>query len=192
MTCWELIKSDLYRHYGRFSWGSFLRGYFLIPGFRFMVWLRFATATYNNKLLGWFPWLLSRHYAYLFGIDIPRGGKIGKGFYIGHFSGIVISPSAIIGDNCNISQGVTIGVSGRGDKRGSATIGYGVYIGLGAKIVGKVTIGDNVALSICVSEFSHSQEYVIPVYQNASDYGSNFLYLQSNSRSFGRNGFWYL
>lgn len=146
MTCWELIKSDLYRHYGRFSWGSFLRGYFLIPGFRFMVWLRFATATYNNKLLGWFPWLLSRHYAYLFGIDIPRGGKIGKGFYIGHFSGIVISPSAIIGDNCNISQGVTIGVSGRGDKRGSATIGNGVYIGPGAKIVGKVTIGDNVAI----------------------------------------------
>lgn len=146
MTCWDLIRTDLYRHYGRTSWSCFIRGYFLIPGFRFMVWLRFATAMYNNKPLGWIPWLILRHYSYLFGIDIPRGSQIGKGFYIGHFSGIVVSPSAIIGDNCNISQGVTIGVSGRGDKRGAATIGNGVYIGPGAKIVGKVTIGDNVAI----------------------------------------------
>ncbi len=144
--CWKLIKSDLHRYYGQTSLTHFLRGYFLVPGFRFMFWFRFATATHKYKIVGWIPWLFLRHYSYLFGIDIPRGCNIGKGFYIGHFSSIVISPAATIGNNCNISQGVTIGISGRGEKRGAATIGDGVYIGPGAKIVGKVTIGDNVAI----------------------------------------------
>ena len=68
------------------------------------------------------------------------------GFYIGHFGSIVVNGEATIGSNVNISQGVTIGQSNRGPRKGVATIGNCVYIGPGAKIVGNVKIGNNVAI----------------------------------------------
>lgn len=77
------------------------------------------------------------------GISLPYSCKIGAGFYIGHFGGIIINASASIGSNCNISQGVTIGVSGRGEKRGVPHIGDNVYMGVNAVIAGKISIGDN-------------------------------------------------
>ena len=52
----------------------------------------------------------------------------------------------MIGDNVNISQGVTIGQTNRGKRKGVPVIGNGVYIGPGAKVIGKVTIGNNVAI----------------------------------------------
>ena len=85
---------------------------------------------------------MQRHY----GIQIPWGTHIGKGFYIGHFGTIVVNGGAVIGDNVNISQGVTIGQTNRGKRKGVPVIGNGVYIGPGAKVIGKVTIGNNVAI----------------------------------------------
>lgn len=79
----------------------------------------------------------------LTGISLPYSSKIGKGFYIGHFGNIIINSKAEIGNNCNISQGVTIGVSGLGIKRGVPKVGNNVYIGVNAVIVGKITIGNN-------------------------------------------------
>jgi serine O-acetyltransferase len=58
----------------------------------------------------------------------------------------VINPKAAIGENCNISQGVTIGIVNGGKKAGVPTIGNRVYIGPGAKIVGSITIGNDVAV----------------------------------------------
>jgi len=81
------------------------------------------------------------------GISLPYTAKIGHSFYIGHFGGIVINPKAVIGDNCNISQGVTIGISGRGDRRGVPKIGNNVYIGVNAVVAGDITIGDNVVIA---------------------------------------------
>ena len=79
------------------------------------------------------------------GIEISRSASIGPSCYIGHFGGITIGP-AIIGRRCSISQGVTIGVSGRGEKEGLPTIGDDVYLGPGAKLFGKITIGHNVKI----------------------------------------------
>ena len=90
-----------------------------------------------------FPYFLLRIFV---GIDIPLETKIGEGLYIGHFGGIIIHPKTIIGSNCNISQGVTIGEGGRGDDRGVPMIGDRVYIGPGAKIFGAITIGNDVAV----------------------------------------------
>jgi serine O-acetyltransferase len=90
--------------------------------------------------------LLFYHYQHKYGIQINYKTKIGKGFYIGHFNCIVVSPSAVIGDNCNISQGVTIGVSSRGVRKGYPVIGNNVYIAPGAKIFGAIKVGDNVAI----------------------------------------------
>lgn len=81
------------------------------------------------------------------GISLPYTTRIGAGFYIGHFGGIIINASAVIGVNCNISQGVTIGVSGREEKRGVPVIGDNVYIGANAVITGKITVGDNCVIA---------------------------------------------
>lgn len=97
--------------------------------------------------------LLEPVYLYLFhrirskwGIDINRSAEIGGGFYIGHYGGITISGYARIGRNVNISQLVTIGVSGQGEHRGVPTIGDNVYIAPGAKIFGKIHVGSNVKI----------------------------------------------
>lgn len=81
-----------------------------------------------------------------YGIQIPHATCIGKGFYIGHFGTIVVNGGAVLGRNVNISQGVTVGQANRGPRKGCATIGDNVYIGPGAKIVGAVRIGSDVAV----------------------------------------------
>ena len=138
----KLILSDLTRYGGGKSWKAFLRAYFFIPGFRVSFWFRVASYYRWNKLYGF----ILRHYHYKYGIELPKGTKVGEGFYIGHFGSIIISGGAVIGRNCNISQGVTIGVAGRGENRGIPVIGDCVYIGPGAKVVGKIRIGNNVAI----------------------------------------------
>ncbi|HTK11601.1 MAG TPA: serine acetyltransferase [Ktedonobacteraceae bacterium] len=81
------------------------------------------------------------------GISIPCQALIGPGFYIGHFGNIFIGEDAIIGHSCNISQGVTIGVSGRGQKRGVPHIGNRVYIAANAVVVGKISVGDDAVIA---------------------------------------------
>jgi len=72
--------------------------------------------------------------------------QIGPGLYIGHQGGIVINEQVVIGKNCNLSQQVTIGVSRRGERAGVPTIGDNVYLGPGAKIFGKIQVGNNAAI----------------------------------------------
>ncbi|MFZ0034638.1 MAG: hypothetical protein WAK60_06590 [Sedimentisphaerales bacterium] len=90
--------------------------------------------------------VILHHYTYKYGISIPYRTKVGSGFCIGHFGGIVVSERAVIGKNCNISQGVTLGKANRGKNEGYPIIGDNVYIGPGAKIVGKIRVGNNVAI----------------------------------------------
>lgn len=89
----------------------------------------------------WHKWI-----EILTGISLPYSTSIGPKFYIGHFGNIIINSQAVIGKNCNISQGVTIGVSGRGNNRGVPVIGDNVYIGANATIAGKVRIGNNAVI----------------------------------------------
>lgn len=96
-----------------------------------------------KKILLVFAVIFQKWIEIITGISISYSAEIGSGFYIGHFGGIIINASAVIGDNCNISQGVTIGVSGRGAQRGVPVIGNNVYMGVNAVIVGKIVIGDN-------------------------------------------------
>lgn len=82
----------------------------------------------------------------LTGISIPYSATIGPGLYIGHFGQIIINANAVIGNNCNISQGCTIGVSGTGDQRGVPVIGNRVYMGANATIVGKIKIASDTVI----------------------------------------------
>ncbi len=83
--------------------------------------------------------------ATIYNTHIQIRADIGKGLYIGHYGGIWIGPVKI-GKNCNLSQDVTIGIGGKGENRGVPELGSYIYIGPGAKIFGKIVIGDNVAI----------------------------------------------
>lgn len=135
------IPYDLYRESANNSYKSYIKNFFLSPGFNYMVWFRLASQ-YNNLFM---KYLLHRKMIQ-YGIQISPGTDIGKGFYIGHWGGIVINANAKIGENCNISQGVTIGVANGGKHPGVPVIGDRVYIGPGAKIFGNITIGNDVAI----------------------------------------------
>ena len=80
------------------------------------------------------------------GISIACEAQIGKGLYIGHFGSIFVNDDVLMGENCNLSQEVTIGLGGRGEKHGCPKIGDRVFIGPGAKLFGAITIGNDVAI----------------------------------------------
>jgi serine O-acetyltransferase len=75
----------------------------------------------------------------LWGIEISRNARIGPGLCIWHFGGITVSGAAVIGANCSLSQNTTIGKSGDGVP----VIGDDVYIASGARIFGKIRVGNN-------------------------------------------------
>ena len=137
----KLILFDLYRYNGKISLKIFFKNYLLTPGFNYMVWFRISNY-WNNAFIKYILYKKSIRY----GIQIPRGTKIDEGFYIGHFGTIVVSVKCIIGKNCNISQGVTIGYGSRGKNKGYPVIGDNCYIGPGAKLIGSIIIGNNVAI----------------------------------------------
>ncbi|MBO5683296.1 MAG: serine O-acetyltransferase [Clostridia bacterium] len=83
---------------------------------------------------------VARH---LTGIEIHPGAKIGKGLVIDHGMGVVIGETTIIGDNCTIYQGVTLGGTGKDVGKRHPTLGNDVMVGAGAKILGPFKIGDN-------------------------------------------------
>lgn len=73
--------------------------------------------------------------------------KIGDGLYFGHAYAITINPKTIIGKNCNIHKGVTLGQENRGGRKGTPIIGNEVWIGINSTIVGHVHIGDDVMIA---------------------------------------------
>ena len=81
----------------------------------------------------------------LLGIELPCETVIGRRFVIEHAGGIVISGDAVFGDDCVIRQGVTVGLRNR-MHRGSPVIGDRCDIGAGAKILGNIRIGNDVAI----------------------------------------------
>jgi serine O-acetyltransferase len=78
----------------------------------------------------------------IFQVDIHPATRIGSGVFIDHGTGIVVGETAVIGDDCSMLQGVTLGGTGaeRGDRH--PKVGKGVLLGAGAKVLGNITIGD--------------------------------------------------
>lgn len=81
------------------------------------------------------------------GIEIHPAAQIGKGLFIDHGCAVVIGETTVIGDNCTIYQGVTLGGTGKHEGKRHPTIGSNVMIGAGAKVLGPVVIGDNVKIA---------------------------------------------
>lgn len=77
------------------------------------------------------------------GIEIHPGATIGKGLFIDHGTGVVIGETTIIGDNCTLYQGVTLGGTGKEQGKRHPTLEDGVMVSAGAKVLGSITIGAN-------------------------------------------------
>lgn len=87
--------------------------------------------------------ILSQRARHRTGIEIHPGAQIGRRVFIDHGDGVVIGETTIIGDDVTIYQGVTLGGTGKDTGKRHPTIGSGVTIGAGAKVLGPITIGNN-------------------------------------------------
>jgi serine O-acetyltransferase len=113
------------------------------PGFHAVILHRIAHRLYKS---GWYTVarLISQLSRSLTGIEIHPGATIGRRFFIDHGMGVVIGETAEIGDDCLLYQGVTLGGTGKDTGKRHPTLGTGVVVGTGAKILGNIRIGDHV------------------------------------------------
>jgi len=122
---------------------SVLEIFLCYPGFHAILAHRFA-----HKLYRWgvplLPRVISQMSRFFTGIEIHPGATIGRRFFIDHGTGVVIGETSEIGDDVLVYQGVTLGGTGHAKGKRHPTIGNGVVIGSGAKILGNIRIGDNV------------------------------------------------
>lgn len=86
--------------------------------------------------------LISHFNRFFTGIEIHPGAQIGLGLFIDHGFGVVIGETSIIGDNVTLYQSVTLGGTGKERGKRHPTICDGVIVGVGAKILGAVTVGE--------------------------------------------------
>ena len=80
-------------------------------------------------------------------IEIHPGAQLGRGILIDHGCGVVIGETAVVGDNCTIYQGVTLGGVGTQKGKRHPTLGNNVMVGAGAKILGAFEVGDNCSIA---------------------------------------------
>lgn len=92
------------------------------------------------------PRVISQLARWVTGVEIHPSAKIGTGFFIDHGMGVVIGETAEIGDYVTLFQGVTLGGTGKERGKRHPTLGNHVVVGAGAKILGGITIGDNVKI----------------------------------------------
>jgi len=126
----------------RSSWEVF----FLYSGFHAVLYYRVANFFYRHGMKFIARWV-SQTGRFFTGVEIHPGATIGKGLMIDHGMGVVIGETAIVGDNCTIYQGVTLGGTGKDTGKRHPTIGNNVMIGSGAKVLGPFTVGDNAKIA---------------------------------------------
>lgn len=126
----------------------------LYPGYRAVRMHRRAHFFYKHKCY-FLARAISQRAVRKTNIEIHPGAEIGRRFFIDHGTGVVIGETAVIGDDCTIYQGVTLGGTGKDVGKRHPTLGNNVLIGCGAKILGPFKIGDNsnvAAGSVVLSE----------------------------------------
>ncbi len=89
------------------------------------------------------PRLISHISRMLTGIEIHPGAVIGEGLFIDHGMGVVIGETAVIGDDCHLLQGVTLGGTSTKRVKRHPTLGNNVTVGAGAILLGAITVGDH-------------------------------------------------
>ena len=124
----------------------FLEPLFYFKGFVALETYRFAHRLWQSGRKDFALYLQSQS-SRMFAVDIHPAARMGKGIMLDHATEIVIGETAVVGDNCSMLHGVTLG--GTGNERGDRhpKIGCGVMMGSGAKILGNIKIGDCVRVA---------------------------------------------
>jgi len=135
------LKEDLKTYEGDWS----RQGFWVMVVYRFGCWRYTIKSALFRKPFSLLYKTLYKFIQVITGIELPCEVTVGKNFRIDHFGGIIISGFASFGDNCVIRDGVTVGLR-RVDDPVAPQIGNSVDIGTGAKVLGGITIGDNVVI----------------------------------------------
>jgi serine O-acetyltransferase len=112
------------------------------PGLHALVLHRLSHRLWNLGL-PLLPRLLSQVGRLLTGVEIHPGARIGRGVFIDHGMGVVIGETSVIGDQCLLYQGVTLGGTGKQHGKRHPTLEENVVVGAGAKVLGAITVGAN-------------------------------------------------
>jgi len=101
----------------------------------------------SHRLWRWrtplLPRLLSQLGRWVTGIEIHPGARIGRGVFIDHGMGVVIGETAVVGDQCLLYQGVTLGGTGKAHGQRHPMLQSNVVVGAGAKVLGAIEVGAN-------------------------------------------------
>lgn len=135
------LRADLRAHGGLLG----AQGFWALAVYRFGRWRYGLRSPLLRKLMSFVYKLLFKFVQIVAGIELPCEAEIGKNFVIDHFGGIVVSGFAKFGDNCRIRNGVVVGLA-RLDDPCAPVIGDNVEIGAGAKLLGRIRIGNNVLI----------------------------------------------
>ena len=121
---------------------SYLQAFLYFKGFMAVQTYRCSHALYNagRDLLAFH---LQNRSSELFGVDINPAARIGHGIMLDHATGFVMGETAVVGNDCSILQGVTLGGTGKADEDRHPKVGNGVLIGAGASVLGNIKIGDS-------------------------------------------------
>ena len=146
----EFIRADLFRYCAKTD-GRTLRKYRRSSlGFRFTYYMRKCSYYRYHRV---FRYILFPVYKTLkdragmkLGAEISDLAQVGKGLHIAHFGQIIIHSDAVLGDNVSLSQGVTVGQTIKDGESFVPTVGNSVYLAPGAKVIGGITVGSNVAV----------------------------------------------
>jgi serine O-acetyltransferase len=121
---------------------SYLEVMLLYPGPKAVFFHRLAHFFYNLNLF-FIARFISEFSRWVTLVEIHPGAKIGKKLFIDHGAGIVIGETAVVGDECMIYHGVTLGGVSLQQKKRHPTLEDGVMVGAGAKVLGSITVGKN-------------------------------------------------
>ena len=146
----EIIKSDMYRYHGDKKMSLYKIVYeklFTHQIGYLKIYRKYKYYKEKNIFKSFFYAIKLHHMENKYHFQIGIKATIGKGFRIDHFGRIIINPNTVIGKNCTIATGVTIGHELRGKRKGCPIIGDEVWIGANVVIVGKINIGNNVLIA---------------------------------------------
>ena len=120
--------------------------FLLYSGLHAVIYYRFSHWFFRHHMR-FIARMISQFARFMTGIEIHPGAQIGWGLFIDHGSGVVIGETTVIGNDCTLYQGVTLGGTGKDSGKRHPTLGDNVMVGSGAKILGPFKVGDNARIA---------------------------------------------
>ena len=142
-----VIQADLYRYAGNTTFKSFIKHYVFTPGYKYTVQMRLCGYLKTVPARGLGTYFLAKalllRTRHKFHIAIPEYTLVAPGFFINRFGGIYIGGDAVLYPNINVTHGVLLGYTNRGERAGCPVVGARTFLGAGAKIIGRIHIGND-------------------------------------------------